>query len=161
MPNLLLKRDREKSQRVIYFLRVVFNWGVMAGLNFIWSKGAAGLGEATKEIDFVPHIRSCSLAGTQTAQQGAMCGHAGVRYSVMHFFISERRWWLDRLVVYRQETWEQSVWEWSVEKNMWVLMDFLSVSAESVCQRSIRAGEHVQMHYGENKQIMYTRSNCI
>lgn len=31
----------------------------MAGLNFIWSKGAAGPGETTKEIDFVPHILSC------------------------------------------------------------------------------------------------------
>lgn len=32
----------------------------MAGLNFIWSRGAAGPGKATKEIDFVPHILSCS-----------------------------------------------------------------------------------------------------
>lgn len=31
----------------------------MAGLNIIWSRGAAGPGEATKEIDFVPHIFSC------------------------------------------------------------------------------------------------------
>lgn len=32
----------------------------MAGLNFIWSRGAAGPGEDTKEIDFVPYILSCS-----------------------------------------------------------------------------------------------------
>lgn len=32
----------------------------MAGLNFICSKGAAGPGEVTEEIDFVPYILSCS-----------------------------------------------------------------------------------------------------
>lgn len=34
----------------------------MAGLNFIGLMGAAVSGDATKEIDFVPHILSCSPA---------------------------------------------------------------------------------------------------
>lgn len=43
----------------------------MAGLYSIWSRGAAGPGEATKEIDFVPYIlpRSSRLASVGTARR--------------------------------------------------------------------------------------------
>lgn len=62
----------------------------MAGLNFIWSKGAAGPGEATKEIDFVPYILFLQLlAGVWTAGHRAMLGQAGMQYSFMQFFTSE------------------------------------------------------------------------
>lgn len=93
--NLFFEKDREKSHRVIYFFSVVFNWGVMAGLNFICSKGAAGPGEATEEIDFVPHILSCS-SWLALGWHGAMLGRAGVQYGLMHFFISDCGRWLYR-----------------------------------------------------------------
>lgn len=58
----------------------------MAGFSIIWSRGAAGPGEATKEIDFVPHILPCSswLALDALAQHHV---RAGGEYTFLHLLV--------------------------------------------------------------------------
>lgn len=75
------KHDRKESHSLYTFPRVIFNWRVKAGLNFMCSKGAAGLGEVTEEIDFVPYILSCSSQPplpTRVARRSSMWERAWV-----------------------------------------------------------------------------------
>lgn len=57
----------------------------MAGLNFIWSTGAASPSEVTKEIDFVPHILSCSSCLDGTVQCLVMAGQNAIEFSTSEY----------------------------------------------------------------------------